>query len=248
MTHRSATPRSGSVSRWSTSALPDAAATRITKAVEDTIRQHGKCTLALTGGSTPRPIYERMATAQFAQRVDWSRVEIYFGDERCVPPDSPASNYGMAYDAFLRHARISRASVHRMEGERSDPDAAARNYERILPPALDILLLGMGEDGHTASLFPHSSALAERTRRVVAVNPSPTPPPRITITPPVIDAAGSVIVLVAGANKAAMVAKALSGPYTPDDLPIQLALRGTWLIDHDAARLLGGESDESSNA
>ena len=216
--------------------------------MEDAIRQRGWCTLALAGGASPRPVYERMATPPFAQGVDWSRVAVYFGDERCVPPDSPASNYAMAYDALLRHVPISKSSVHRMEGERADPDDAARDYERILPPALDILLLGMGKDGHTASLFPHSSALAERTRRVVAVNRPATPPARITVTPPVIEAADAIIVLVAGADKSVAIARALEGAYTPDDLPIQLALRGTWLLDHDAARQLDADSNESARA
>jgi 6-phosphogluconolactonase len=187
-------------------------------------------------------VYAFLAVSPLAERVAWDRVAVYFGDERCVPPDAEESNYRMVREALLQHVPISRASVHRMEGERADADAAARDYERQLPPALDILLLGMGADGHTASLFPHSPALAERARRVVAVHRPAPALQRLTITPPVIDAAETVIVLVAGADKAATVARAIQGPYVPDELPIQLALRGTWLIDHHAARDLAGVS------
>lgn len=220
--------------------LADAAARQITEVIEDTIKRRGLCTLALAGGATPRPVYERMAVSSLAGRVAWDRVSFYFGDERCVPPDAEESNYRMAREAILEHVPISSASVHRMEGERTDTDAAARDYERQLPAALDLLLLGMGEDGHTASLFPHSPALAEGTRRVVAVTRPPPSPQRLTITPSVIEAADAVIVLVAGANKAAMVARALEGTYAPEELPIQLALRGTWFIDFAAARRLHG--------
>jgi 6-phosphogluconolactonase len=127
-----------------------------------------------------------------------------------------------------------------MEGERADSNAAARDYERLLPAALDLLLLGMGEDGHTASLFPHSPALTERTRHVVAV-PRPSPR-RLTITVPVIETARTVIVVVAGASKAVTVARALEGAYVPDELPIQLVRSATWFIDSAAARLLHGLS------
>jgi 6-phosphogluconolactonase len=220
--------------------LANAAARGIIEVIGDTIQRRGLCSLALAGGATPRPVYERMAASPLADRVAWDRVRIYFGDERCVPPEAEESNYRMAREALLEHVPIPAASVHRMEGERTDAAAAARDYERQLPAALDLLLLGMGEDGHTASLFPHSPVLAERTRRVVAVTPPAGPAPRLTITPPVIAAADTVIVLVAGANKAATVARALEGAYAPEALPVQLALRGTWFIDSAAARLLHG--------
>jgi 6-phosphogluconolactonase len=220
--------------------LADAAARRIIGLIADTIARRGGCALALAGGATPRPVYARMAAPPLVDRVAWDRVAIYFSDERCVSPDAEESNYRMAREELLQHEPVCRASVHRMEGERDDTDAAAQDYERRLPAALDILLLGMGEDGHTASLFPRSAAAAEGVRRVVAVTrPSPERP-RLTITPRVIDAASNLIVLLAGAHKAATVAKALEGPYVPDRLPIQLALRGTWLMDDAAARGLHG--------
>ena len=230
--------RSARALRYEPSMLANAAARRITEVIEDTIKRRGLCTLALAGGATPRPVYERMAASPLAYRVAWDRVGIYFGDERCVPPDHPESNYRMAHEALLQHVPISSASVHRMEGERADTDAAARDYERQLPAALDLLLLGMGEDGHTASLYPHSAVLAERARRVVAVTRPGGSSRRLTITPQVIEAAAMVIVLVAGANKAATVARALEGAYVPTELPVQLARSATWFIDSAAARLL----------
>ena len=232
-------PRSGRVIRCEPASFPDAAASRIAEAMEDAIERRGHCAIALAGGATPRPVYERMARSPLAARIAWNRLAIYFGDERCVPPDDPESNFRMVHEVLLRHVPIPSVSVHRMEGERADTDAAARDYERLLPTRLDLLLLGMGADGHTASLFPHSPALAERARRVVAVNRPHPSPGRLTITPAVIHAADAVIVLVAGAEKAATVARALEGAFMPDELPIQLALSGTWFVDENAASKLG---------
>jgi 6-phosphogluconolactonase len=214
--------------------------------MEDTIDRRGHCAIALAGGTTPRPVYERMARSPLVARIAWDRLAIYFGDERCVPRDDPASNFRRTHDILLRHVPIPSDSVHRMEGDRADTDAAARDYERLLPARLDLLLLGMGEDGHTASLFPHSPVLAERARRVVAVNRSHPSLQRITITPAVIHAADAVIVLVAGAEKAATVARALEGPFMPDELPIQLALSATWIVDNHAASKLGRTSVKST--
>lgn len=230
----------GRVLRFEPASLPDAAAKWITDVIEETVRLHGHCTVALAGGATPRPVYERMAVSPLAERIAWDRVAVYFGDERCVPPDDEESNYRLAREVLLQHVPIPSISVHRMEGERTDRDAAARDYERLLPARLDLLLLGMGEDGHTASLFPHSPALTERARRVVPVSRPAPSHSRLTITPPVIHAANTLIVVVAGAGKAATVARALEGAYAPDEMPVQLALRGTWLIDHAAARGLRG--------
>ena len=220
--------------------LAEAAAEWIAAAVEADIRDRGRCTVALAGGETPRPIYERLARAPLAQRIHWENVEIFFGDERAVPASDPASNYGSATASLLGRVPIPPGHVHRLEAERADRDAAAREYEQILPGQLDVLLLGMGSDGHTASLFPGSAAVEERRRRVVAVI-GPTPPrERLTITPPVIAAARRVAVLVTGAAKATMVARALQGPVESRVLPVQLALSGVWFIDRAAAAALRG--------
>lgn len=213
----------------------ETAARRIAEALVDVTRTRGRCAVALAGGATPRPVYSCLAEAPLVGRVPWERVEMYFTDERCVPPDHPASNYRMAAETLFRRVPIPAAQIHRMEGERPDPHAAARDYDRELPSALDLLLLGMGADGHTASLFPRSVALAERARRVVPVSAPKPPPRRITITPPVIAAASRVAVLVTGPEKAPAVAHALAGPYQPWDLPIQLALHGVWFMDAAAA-------------
>jgi len=216
-------------------ALADAAAQWIAAAIEADIRDRGWCAVALSGGSTPRPVYERLAQPLLASRIAWRSVEIFFADERAVPPTDPQSNYAMVRAALLESVSVPAAQVHRMEAERGDRDTAARDYERVLPKRLDLLLLGMGADGHTASLFPGSPALDELRRRVTPAT-GPTPPrERLTITPPVIAQARRVAVLVAGAEKAATVARALRGPARPRELPVQIALGGTWFVDTDAA-------------
>jgi 6-phosphogluconolactonase len=201
------------------------------------IRARGRCALALAGGRTPEPVYRELAQAA---DVDWSRVSVFFGDERAVPPDDAESNYRMVRAALLSRVPIPAARVHRMEAERSDRDLAAREYERLLPAALDILVLGVGPDGHTASLFPGSAALDERRRLVVPVVGTKPPAERLTITPPVIEAAQRVAVLVTGADKAAAVARALEGPLAPREVPAQLARRGAWFVDRAAAGRLAG--------
>jgi 6-phosphogluconolactonase len=220
------------------SRLADAAAEWIAAALAADVRRQGRCAFALSGGGTPRPVYERLARDPLATRVSWPDVDIFFGDERAVPPDHPASNYGMAMAALLRRVNVSAPRVHRLEAERPDRDAAARDYERLLPERLDLLLLGMGSDGHTASLFPGSPALGQWERLVVPVTGPQAPAERLTITPPVIAAARRVAVLVAGAEKAAMVARALQGPERPRETPVQLARRGVWFLDRAAAARL----------
>jgi 6-phosphogluconolactonase len=223
--------------------LAEAAAEWIAAAIEDDIRARGRCALALSGGTTPRPVYRRLAGAPFAARIAWQSVEIFFGDERAVPPTDPESNYAMAGAALLDHVAVPAAQVHRMEAERADRDAAARAYERVLPERLNLLLLGMGADGHTASLFPGAPALVERRRRVVPATGPTAPRQRLTITPPVIAAARRVVVLVAGADKAATIARVLQGPVQPCELPVQLALGGVWFVDREAAARLAGAAE-----
>ena len=214
------------------------AAEWIVNRIHETIVADGRCTLALAGGETPRSAYSLLAKSDLSRKVEWQKVEFYFGDERCVPPDHPDSNYRMAYETIFSNLRIAPAQVHRIEAERPERDRAAVDYEAILPQRLDLILLGMGDDGHTASLFPGSAALDERVRRVVVVKGSKPPPWRITITPPVIAAAGSMLVMVSGKRKASTVARALGAPHNPKEIPIQLALRGTWIIDSAAAEEL----------
>jgi len=195
----------------------------------------GTCAVGLAGGSTPRPVYEALAAPPLAGTIPWDRVQVYFGDERAVPPDHPDSNFRMAREALLARVGLKQGSVHRMEAEAADLDSAAGRYAAGLPAALDVLILGVGADGHTASLFPGSPTLEERARRVVAAT-SPVPPTRrLTLTPPAIAAARRLVVLAAGADKAVAVARALAGSARPIDVPATLAREGVWFLDAAAA-------------
>lgn len=212
--------------------------------IDAAIEARGSCALALCGGSTPVPVLVEL----IGRSIRWPDVSIYFGDERAVPPDHRDSNFGMARRALLEHVPIDPDSVHRMPADREDLAAAALEYERCLPERLDILMLGVGPDGHTASLFPGTPALRSGARRVLAVGP-PSPPvtphvARMTITPLVIEAARDLVVLVAGADKAGIVARVLDGPFDPVTLPAQLALGGTWVLDREAAAQLKGRESQ----
>jgi len=202
------------------------------------IAARGTASIALAGGTTPRATYQLLA-GDAGARVSWPAVEIFFGDERAVPPDHPESNYRMAREALLDRVAVDPGRVHRMAAESRDLDRAAADYAASLPAILDVVLLGIGSDGHVASLFPGNGAVTEQERRVVRVN-SPKPPPvRLTITPPVIAAAAQVAVLATGAEKAAAVARALEGPDDPAQTPACLARGGTWFLDSAAAARLG---------
>jgi len=209
----------------------------------------GRFAVALSGGDTPRALYRHLARQQFAQKVPWRRVHLYWGDERCVPPDDAASNYGSARDAFIRHVPVSADSVHRMRGE-DDPETAALAYEAVLRdlaklerpvsevPVFDLVLLGLGRDGHTASLFPHSPALDEEERFCVATA-APDGASRLSVTLPVINSARRVMVLVSGVEKAGMVAEVFEGFRLPKAVPAQAIapVKGQllWLMDEAAA-------------
>lgn len=206
------------------------------------VRERGACALGLSGGRTPEPVYRELASAA---SIDWTRLSVFFADERAVPPDDRESNYRMVREALLSRVPIPVSNVHRMEAERPDREAAAREYERLLPPALDILLLGIGPDGHTASLFPGSPALDERRRLVLPVIGTKAPVERLTITPPVIAAARRVAVAAAGADKAAAVARALEPSADAKEVPARLARRGVWFLDRPAAALLTAREVEA---
>ena len=235
-------------------AVSRAAAQDLVEVARAAIVARGRFCVALSGGSTPRRMYEILSEAPRWARLEWDRVEFFWGDERPVPPDHPDSNFGMARAALLDPLGIDPQRIHRIAGER-DAAAAARDYEvdiaRVLgarpvdpPPRLDLILLGMGDDGHTASLFPYTRALSEAQRWVVANDVPQLSTRRITITFPVIERAPSVLVLVAGEAKARALAEVLEGPPDPERLPSQrlLAHEGTtWLVDAAAASLLRGD-------
>src|SRR3989442_15736821 len=173
----------------STAALADAAAARFVAAAEDAIASHGQFIVALSGGSTPRDTYLRLGTEALVSKVIWSRVQILWGDERCVPPDHVDSNYRMARETLLDRVPVPAANVHRIHGE-DDPTTAAGVYEAMLrallrTPAgarIDLVLLGLGEDGHTASLFPGSAAVPQRTRWAMVAHAAAASMWRITLT------------------------------------------------------------------
>ncbi|HEY1559014.1 MAG TPA: 6-phosphogluconolactonase [Kofleriaceae bacterium] len=212
------------------------------------VAARGVCHVALSGGSTPKTQFQ-VLVARGRDALPWDRIELWWGDERTVPPDHPDSNYGMAKQYLLDPLGLTR--VHRMEGERP-PDAAAADYERTLvnelgaPPVLDLVWLGMGPDGHTASLFPGSPAVTEKQRYVVA-NPVDSPvahgkTTRITLTLPALDAARHVRFLIAGADKAGRLKEVLDGP--PGKYPAQMVRASDveWLVAGDAAAQLGARA------
>ena len=223
----------------SSQVFADIAAARLAEIVTQLIAQRGRARIALAGGSTPRAVYRRWAEAA---SMAWDRIEFFFGDERCVDPADPESNYRMAREALFDLVPISAQQIHRMPAERSDREATAAEYAAWLPPSLDLIILGIGEDGHTASLFPGSSALAEQQRLVLAVKAPKAPYDRLTITPPVLMAAKEKIVLASGAQKAAAVRQALQGQSKPMDCPAQLARDGIWIMDQTAATELRDRS------
>jgi len=207
------------------------------------IEGRGRFRVALAGGSTPRLLYRTLATDGFAARVDWPRVDIFFGDERCVAPDDPASNYAMARESLLDRVGLPPANIHRIEGERAAPEAAADYTRRLGPSPLDQVLLGMGDDGHTASLFPATRDLQTESRSVVPTT-SPKPPPRrVSLSLAAINRAGAVAFLVTGAGKAARLAQvhaqaASSTPTLPAALVRPTSGDLVWFVDTAAAAQL----------
>jgi 6-phosphogluconolactonase len=227
------------------SALADAAARHLVEAGQAAIDARGAFSIALSGGSTPRELHRRLASSPLSTQVDWSRVHVFFGDERCVPPDHPDSNYRMASETLLSQVAVPPSQIHRMRGE-LDPAEAATSYEQELrtffgdePPRLDVILLGMGDNGHTASLFPGLRAVHEQQRWVVSEYVAEVSMWRLTLTPPVLNLGREVLFLVAGAGKAMMLRQVLEGPYAPDERPAQIVRPSPgeviWLVDSAAA-------------
>jgi len=232
------------------------AADLLALAAQETAAARGRFAVALSGGESPRALYRLLARQQFSQKIPWRRVQLYWGDERCVPPDDADSNYAMARDAFIKHVPITAANVHRMRGE-DPPEDAAKAYDAELRglaaqerprsevPVFDLVLLGLGTDGHTASLFPHSDALGEEERFCVATQ-APDGAPRLTITAPVINSARRVWLIVTGAKKAGMVAEVIEGLRVPMAVPAQgvSPVHGTltWLLDEAAAAELSPDA------
>lgn len=222
------------------------AASRMTRAIREALAERGTAAIALSGGSSPLDAYALLAKETF----DWTKIHVFWVDERCVPPDDDRSNYLHAKKAFLDAIAIPEGNVHRMEGEAADPAAFAASYEALLRktipaktgevPALDLVVLGIGDDGHTASLFPGYPDVDITDRLVTATKPAPTSPPvpRITLTPPVLEAAKASVIIVLGAKKHEPLERIWSTSGTVAETPSRI-IRGfhgsiTWVIDRAA--------------
>jgi 6-phosphogluconolactonase len=231
-------------------AIADAIARTILEAATESVAARGRFMIALAGGSTPRDTYARLALPAFTERMPWDRTWAFFGDERAVPPDHPESNYRMASETLLSKVPIPPSQVLRIHGEWEDPEAAASDYARRMVeafgtrrgeiPRFDLVLLGLGVDGHTASLFPGSPVVKEVFRTVAAVHAAAAAiPTRLTLTLPVLTGAAHVIFLVSGAEKAKVVKTVLvDGALLPAAMVRPTNGRLEWILDRDAAALL----------
>lgn len=230
-----------------TDALMHAVAALFCDQAESAIGQRNRFSVALSGGSTPKAAYELLANPPYCDRVDWPHVHVFWGDERCVPPDDTRSNYRMAREALLDHVPIPGDNIHRVLGE-SSPADAARAYASELSEffgndsaGFDLVLLGLGTDGHTASLFPRTGVVHERERRAAEVYEEHSELWRVTLTLPVLAAARCIAFVVSGADKAVVLAEVLLGAEDPSRLPAQLIRKcaaARWLVDLDAAARL----------
>jgi 6-phosphogluconolactonase len=239
------------------SELMRATAEAISLAARQAVDDHGRFTWALAGGSTPRTVYELLVSDFYRARMPWSAIHFFWGDERHVPPDHPDSNFRMAREAMLDRVPVPAENVHRIPAEEPDAQRAAAEYEATLrsafalapgewpdkrpgePPRFDLILLGLGKDGHTASLFPGGDAVRERERLVVAPWVEAQKTFRITLTPPVLNHARRAMFLVSGEEKAEALHAVLEGPREPERYPAQIVEGNRlWMVDRAAARLL----------
>ncbi len=233
-------------------ALLEAAARHLLDHARQAIDARDSFTLALAGGSTPKGLYAMLADPPLRSQLDWTKVRFFWGDERHVPPDHAESNYRMAHEALLRHLPLAGAQVHRVPSELPDAQTAADQYEAVLReqfdlsepdvPRFDLILLGMGPDGHTASLFPGTRAVHETSRLVTAPWVETLQASRITFTPVLLNHARHVTFLICGQAKADTLHSVLEGPFQPDAVPAQIvgprdgAL--TWFVDREAGGAL----------
>jgi 6-phosphogluconolactonase len=235
--------------------LARAAAEEFARGAAEAVAASGSFSVALAGGSTPRGLYALLARddAPYRAKVPWERARVFFGDERPVPPDHPDSNYRMARETLLTRVPVPETGVYRMRGEAPDAGTAAGEYESLLrsafrlardqPPPFDLVVLGMGRDGHTASIFPGSDVVHETSRLAAAPWVQTLGTRRITLTPVALNGARLAIFLVSGAEKAGTLRAVLQGEHRPDLLPAQ-AIRPAggeplWIVDRPAAALLG---------
>lgn len=231
---------------WKTrNELRQSVAGKIYEVIRRTLKEKTQCCIVLSGGGTPRNVYRRMGLDETNEFIDWNRVQVFFSDERAVPPDDPQSNYSMVQHEWISHIPIPQSHVHRIQGE-LNPKSAAEKYEQEIrkvfkqdPVVFDLVLLGVGEDGHTASLFPETDAVLEKEAFVTPVFVQQFKNWRVTLTVPILNAAREIIFLATGTKKASIVQRILEKD-TPDiELPASLIQppHGTlcWMIDEEAA-------------
>lgn len=234
-------------------AIAQTAAAEFLEVARESVRARDSFSVALAGGSTPKALYELLSNNPLLQaQVPWSKIQFFFGDERHVPPDNSESNFRMANEAMFAKAPVNPKQVHRIKGEKPNAADAAEEYEQDLRtsfrladgelPQFDLVLLGMGPEGHTASLFPGTKALKENKRLVVSNWVGKLFTDRITFTPPILNNAARVVFMIHGAEKAPALKAVLEGPYEPDQLPAQIIRpkQGSvlWLVDPTAAGML----------
>ncbi len=234
-------------------ALSIRAASIFVSASRNSIATKRRFAVAISGGSTPRRLYALLGSDAYRREVDWQGVHFFWADERCVPKDDEASNFRMAFDALLSKIGLPQKNIHRIKGEEA-PEKAARDYEEEIRsffggserPGFDLIILGMGEDGHTASLFPGSKSLEEAVRLAIPVYLEESRKNRITLTLPVLNNADEILFLVAGPSKAVVLPEVLGGGEKKKGFPAGMIrpARGnmTWLIDQEAAGKLNTPS------
>lgn len=232
--------------------LSQAAARAVVRIAQESIAKNGRFTIALSGGSTPKKLYGLLAEEPYRSGIDWSLVDIFWSDERCVAPDDAESNYHLAQQVMLSKIPIPANQIHRMPAEQEDRDAASLAYTIEMKnvfgvgdegiPAFDLIQLGMGPEGHTASLFPHQASLHEQQRLIMPVSVPKPPPPRLTFTPRLLNEAQHILFLVTGAEKADAIQAVLERDFQPEEYPAQIVQppKGevTWMLDPAAAAKL----------
>jgi 6-phosphogluconolactonase len=240
--------------------LAGAAAELFVSIARQSVKTRGRFRVALSGGSTPRNVYQLLTGDSFRNSIDWNHVDLFWGDERYVPADDRDSNYRMTAEALLRHVPVPPGNIHRVPTEISPPENAAKSYEEdirrsfgdsLTVPQFDLIYLGLGTNGHTASLFPHSPVLHERSRLVLADFVSEVNTWRITMTAPLLNRGRTVAFLITGQQKAQVLRDVLLGPRDPERLPAQLINpegKLLWLVDEPAAALLPATIAERRSA
>jgi 6-phosphogluconolactonase len=234
--------------------LVTATAALVADCIEQAIQQNGLCNMALSGGSTPGGVFSLLASSPYRDRVDWCRLHLFWGDERMVPPEHQGSNFRMVQETLLDHIKIPDENVHRIRGEIA-PEEAAAEYAELLHthfkadlPCFDLILLGLGEDGHTASLFPETDAVEEYEKHAVAVFVPKLSAWRVTLTLPVFNAARKVLFLVSGKSKSEIVQRIMSNKQPDKELPATMVNPQNgeihWMLDSEAMVLINKNARE----